>query len=68
MAEKDIARDENVVVIGLGRFGGQVAESLLALGHEVLGIDEDPELVQRWSDQLTHVDATGAARTGRRSR
>jgi trk system potassium uptake protein TrkA len=61
LAEKDNANDENVVVIGLGRFGGQVAESLLELGHEVLGIDEDPELVQRWSDELTHVvqaDAT----------
>ncbi|MEU8821678.1 TrkA family potassium uptake protein [Actinoplanes sp. NPDC048796] len=46
---------ENVVVIGLGRFGGQVAESLLKLGHEVLGVDEDAELVQQWSDQLTHV-------------
>ncbi len=53
--------DENVVVIGLGRFGGQVAQSLLRLGHEVLGIDEDPRLVQQWSDDLTHVvqaDAT----------
>jgi Trk K+ transport system NAD-binding subunit len=27
--------DDNVVVIGLGRFGGQVAESLQNLGHEV---------------------------------
>ncbi|MET0415512.1 MAG: TrkA family potassium uptake protein [Actinoplanes sp.] len=55
MAEKNIAKDENIVVIGLGRFGGQVAESLLRLGHEVLGIDENAELVQQWSDQLTHV-------------
>ncbi|MFF5076042.1 potassium channel family protein [Actinoplanes sp. NPDC000266] len=47
--------DENVVVIGLGRFGGQVAESLLKLGHEVLGVDENVELVQQWSDRLTHV-------------
>jgi trk system potassium uptake protein len=47
--------DENVVVIGLGRFGGQVAQSLLRLGHEVLGIDEDPRIVQQWSDDLTHV-------------
>ena len=60
-AEKAGANDENVVVIGLGRFGSQVAESLLQLGHEVLGIDENPELVQLWSDELTHVvqaDAT----------
>lgn len=50
-----------VVVIGLGRFGGQVAESLTELGHEVLGIDEDAELVQQHADVLTHVvqaDAT----------
>jgi trk system potassium uptake protein len=44
-----------VVVIGLGRFGGQVAESLTELGHEVLGIDEDAEIVQKLSDVLTHV-------------
>ncbi len=63
MAEKSKAptADENVVVIGLGRFGGQVAESLTRLGHEVLGVDEDTKLVQQWSDRLTHVvqaDAT----------
>jgi trk system potassium uptake protein TrkA len=45
----------SVVVIGLGRFGGAVAESLIRLGHDVLGIDENAELVQRWADQLTHV-------------
>jgi trk system potassium uptake protein TrkA len=53
--------DENVAVIGLGRFGGQVAESLTRLGHEVLGVDENTKLVQQWSDRLTHVvqaDAT----------
>jgi trk system potassium uptake protein TrkA len=52
---------DNVVVIGLGRFGGQVAESLAKLGHEVLGIDSDPRIVQDWSDRLTQVveaDAT----------
>jgi trk system potassium uptake protein TrkA len=52
---------DGIVVIGLGRFGGAVAESLLRLGHDVLGIDESAELVQQWSDRLTHVvqaDAT----------
>ena len=44
-----------VVIIGLGRFGGAVAQSLIRMGHEVLGIDEDADLVQRWADQLTHV-------------
>ena len=60
-ADKQTPVDDNVVVIGLGRFGGQVAESLQNLGHEVLGIDSDPRIVQDWSDRLTQVveaDAT----------
>ena len=55
MARSKSARQDSVVVIGLGRFGGAVAESLVRLGHEVLGIDEDPEIVQRWAERLTHV-------------
>lgn len=54
---------DNVVVIGLGRFGSAVAASLTRLGHEVLGIDENMVLVQQWSDKLTHVaqaDTTSA--------
>lgn len=46
---------QSVVVIGLGRFGSAVAESLVRLGQEVLAIDEDPVLVERWADELTHV-------------
>ncbi|GAA1787816.1 TrkA family potassium uptake protein [Planosporangium flavigriseum] len=48
-------RDNDVVVIGLGRFGRQVALSLIELGHDVLAIDENPEIVQRMADRLTHV-------------
>jgi trk system potassium uptake protein TrkA len=57
MADKDVKAPttDNVVVIGLGRFGGQVAESLVRLGHEVLGIDEDPKILQGWTDRLTHA-------------
>ncbi|CAM3383272.1 potassium channel family protein [Stackebrandtia soli] len=51
---KPISRD-SVAVIGLGRFGGAVAESLVRLGHEVLAIDERADVVQRWGDVLTHV-------------
>ena len=65
MADKKIsAGSDNVVVVGLGRFGGQVAASLVDLGHEVLGIDADPHIVQDWSDRLTQVveaDATDTA-------
>jgi trk system potassium uptake protein TrkA len=48
-------------VIGLGRFGTQVAESLIRLGHEVLAIDGNPRTVEHWAPHLTHVaqaDAT----------
>ena len=46
---------EPVVVIGLGRFGGTLAESLTRLGHEVLGLDQDMKIVQQYADKLTHV-------------
>jgi trk system potassium uptake protein TrkA len=54
---------DSVVVIGLGRFGGALAESLVRMGHEVLAIDEDEHIVQRFADTLTHVvqaDSTDA--------
>jgi trk system potassium uptake protein TrkA len=44
-----------VVVVGLGRFGSAVAESLSHLGHDVLAIDEDAALVQSWGERLAHV-------------
>jgi trk system potassium uptake protein TrkA len=45
----------NIVVIGLGRFGGALAIELVALGREVLGIDSLEERVQEYSQYLTHV-------------
>lgn len=44
-----------VLVVGLGRFGSALAESLERSGHEVLAVDRRPELVQQWSGRLTHV-------------
>ena len=56
MAKKTIAASPgSVLVVGLGRFGGAVADSLVRLGHEVLAIDEDAALVQSWANRLTHV-------------
>src|SRR5690606_19808590 len=55
------SRASSILVVGLGRFGGQVAASLVRLNHEVLAIDHDERIVQKWSDRLTHVvqaDAT----------
>lgn len=45
----------NVVVIGLGRFGGALATELVALGREVLGVDSLEERVQEYATYLTHV-------------
>jgi len=50
-----IAQSESVVVIGLGRFGRALALELVDEHTEVLGIDEDAELVQQLSGTLTHV-------------
>ncbi len=50
-----------VLVIGLGRFGSAVAETLERMGHEVLGVDSDAELVEDHKHALTQVveaDAT----------
>ena len=45
----------SVVIIGLGRFGSAVADSLVRMGQEVLAIDENQVLVDRWAGELTHV-------------
>jgi trk/ktr system potassium uptake protein len=53
-----------VLVIGLGRFGGTLAETLQRLGHDVVAVDANRQLVQDWSAQLTHAveaDATSEA-------
>ena len=50
-----MAREQQFLVIGLGRFGGALAETLVALGHEVLGVDLSEKPVQRYADELTHV-------------
>jgi trk system potassium uptake protein TrkA len=56
LAKKPFAASSgSVLVIGLGRFGGAVADSLVRLGHEVLAIDEDASIVQSWANRLTHV-------------
>jgi trk system potassium uptake protein TrkA len=46
---------QQVVVIGLGRFGSAVARELVRLGHDVLGVDSDLSVVQRLSADLSHV-------------
>lgn len=47
--------DAPVLVIGLGRFGAACAGELDRLDREVLAIDASMELVQKWSDRVTHT-------------
>lgn len=48
-------RDQDVLVAGLGRFGSSVADTLVALGRDVLAVDADPDVVQRYSGHFAHV-------------
>ena len=50
-----LARTDAVAVIGLGRFGRALALELVAAGVDVLGIDDDEDLVQSLHGRLTHV-------------
>ena len=52
---------EQVVVIGLGRFGSAVARELERLGHEVLAIDRDELRVNDVAPDVTHALELDAA-------
>ncbi len=48
-------RPTRVVVIGLGRFGSSLAQELVNRGSEVLALDANPVLVQRYAEELGHA-------------
>ena len=50
-----IPHNAPVLVIGLGRFGAATAGQLHRLDREVLAVDEDLGLVQKWSERVTHA-------------
>ena len=50
-----IPHDAPVLVIGLGRFGAATAGQLDRLDREVLAVDADGTLVQKWSERVTHA-------------
>ena len=55
---------QQVMVIGLGRFGSNVARTLYQLGHDVMAIDLDEDLVQPMMGEVTYAlrgDATQEA-------
>ena len=50
-----LRRSDTVLVIGLGRFGSALAISLEDMGHDVLGVDLDPDLVADHASVLSAV-------------
>ena len=46
---------KSYVVVGLGRFGSEVARQLYRLGCEVLAMDVKSELVQQIANDVTHA-------------
>ena len=54
MARKNKERKQ-YIVIGLGRFGRAIAETLCKAGEEVLGVDRRMDLVEEMRDVLTHT-------------
>lgn len=58
-----MGRRADFLVVGLGRFGRPLAEELVEMGQDVLGVDLEPKLVRACSDSVTRVvqaDATDA--------
>jgi trk system potassium uptake protein len=51
----------SVLVIGLGRFGASAARELMALGHEVLAVDQSETIVNEIAREVTHALQLDAA-------
>lgn len=58
MAERRVIH--STLVIGLGRFGSAVAITLDRIGREVLAVESDPRLVEKWSGRIPIVEADAA--------
>jgi trk system potassium uptake protein TrkA len=55
---------EQVVVVGLGRFGSSVAREIEALGHEVLAVDKNEAAVNDIAPDVTHAVQVDASAEG----
>ena len=51
---------KSYVVIGLGRFGSELATRLYACGEEVMAIDMDEQLIDKIADRVTRAVAADA--------
>ena len=57
-----MARKPQIGVIGLGKFGYKFGITMLNLGHQVLGIDSEPENIERAQKVFTQVFQADATR------
>jgi len=49
------------IVFGLGNYGSSLATKMVALGHEVIGVDHKVETAEKWKDAITHTIALDAS-------
>lgn len=47
--------NKQYIVVGLGRFGSAIAETLCEAGEEVLGVDVNMDLVENMRDRITQA-------------
>lgn len=47
---------KNILVIGMGRFGQRLAESLLELRNNVMIVDENPEIISGLAPKFTNAE------------
>lgn len=45
----------NIVAIGMGNFGASLSKTLTAMGHDVLGVDKNPEKVEFFKDKISNM-------------
>lgn len=60
LASNDKPNQHGVLVVGLGRFGSAVADTLDTMDVEVLAVERDPNLVELWSKRFPVVQGNVA--------
>ena len=51
---------KSYIIIGLGRFGSEMAVKLYECGEDVLAVDQDEVLVDKIADRVTRAVAADA--------
>ena len=44
------------IVFGLGNYGSSLSQKLVSLGHEVIGVDQKMELVEKFKNDRFYPD------------